>query len=146
MATATAERSMAAFLKKNAVRYTAVEAVISDRFQDNGVPVPWKLKVLSQKEMDAITKACTRRIIDEKTGQERYETNREDLSRELLENCVIYPNLKDAALQDSYGVMGASALAEAMLLPGEFTKLINCIMQAQGVDSGMAKDIKTLKN
>lgn len=143
---ATAEKSMAAFMKKNAVKYTAVEAVISDRFQENGTAIPWKIKVLSQKEMDAITKGCTRRIIDEKTGQERYETDKDSLSRELLENCVIYPNLKDAALQDSYGVMGASALAEVMLLPGEYTKLINCIMQAQGVDTGMAKDIKILKN
>lgn len=141
-----AERSMAAFLKKNAVKYTEVEAVISDRFQEGGAPVPWRIRVLTQKEMDAISKSCTQRIVDAKTKEERYEVDRDALSRSMLEECVVYPNLKDAALQDSYGVCGAAELAETMLLPGEYADLIKCVTQAQGIDSGMADQIKIVKN
>ena len=111
-----AERSMAAFLKKNAVKYTEVEAVISDRFQEGGAPVPWRIRVLTQKEMDAISKSCTRRIVDAKTKEERYEVDRDALSRSMLEECVVYPNLKDAALQDSYGVCGAAVTSERCAL------------------------------
>lgn len=35
-----AERSMAAFLKKNAVKYTEVETVISERFQEGARRCP----------------------------------------------------------------------------------------------------------
>lgn len=140
-------KSLAAFMKKNAVQYTAVEVVISDRFLDHdGKPIPWRIKVLSQEEMDAITEQYTKRIIDEKTKQERFETDRKAISRDLLEKCVIYPNLNDAALQDSYGAMGASALVGKMLLPGEFAKLSNAIMQAQGLDMGLKTDIQIVKN
>lgn len=140
-------KSMAAFMKKNAVHYTAVEVVISERFRDKaGKPIPWQIRVMSQEEMEEITEACTHRVIDENTKQERYETDRKALGRELLEKCVIYPNLNDAALQDSYGVMGAVALAGKMLLPGEYTKLSRAIMQAQGADMGLEKDINIVKN
>lgn len=140
-------QSMSAFMRKNIVQYTAVEIVISKRFADeNGNPIPWRIKVISQEEMEKITERCTHRIIDAKTGQERIETNRKEVMRELLETCVVHPNLKNAELQNSYGAMGAAELAGKMLLPGEYVRLNNAIMQAQGIDTGLEKDIKIVKN
>lgn len=141
-----AVKSMAAFLKKNAVQKTEVEAVISDRFQENGAPVPWRIRVLNQKEMGLMARRCSKRIIDAETKRERIETDNDAFIRCLIEECVVYPNLKDAALQDSYGAMGAAELAEIMLLPGEYAELVKIITQAQGIDSGMADKVKTVKN
>ncbi len=142
-----AEKSMAAFLKKNAVQYTEFETVISDRFCDeSGNPVPWRIKVLNQKEMYRIATRCSKRVIDAETKKERQETDNELFVKCLLEECVLYPNLKDAELQDSYGVMGADELAETMLLPREYVKLVKCVSQAQDAGESIESQVKTVKN
>ena len=59
---------------------------------------------------------------------------------------VIYPNLNDADLQDSYGVMSAEELVKRMLLPGEFDDLANAVAQALGFETSVADDVETAKN
>jgi len=135
------------FLAGNAVKYTAAEVEISDRFCDEeGNPIPWKIKILTAKEMEGIKKACTVKVVNAATQKTELRTDEENMGRLLLEQCVLFPNLKSEELQNSYGVMDAAELAEAMLTPGEYAKLSKAIMEAQGVDMGLAKDIKKIKN
>lgn len=142
---ASNNKAMAAFMPNKAVRYTAVEIPVSDRFcGEDGKPINWRLKVLSAKEMQKLTAECTTRII--RDGHTVTERDEDTMNTRLLEECVLYPNLKDAELQNSYGAAGARELAETMLTPGEYGKLMQAISQAQGVDMGLADQIKKLKN
>lgn len=59
---------------------------------------------------------------------------------------VVYPNLKDAALQETYGVKGAEALVRKMLLPGEFTKLTDQVQTLNGFDQDINELVEDVKN
>lgn len=138
-------KMLSPFLPNKAVQYTAVEIAVSDRFcGDDGVPVLWRIKILTAKEMQQITKECTKKVIQ--NGRPVTEQDEDRMNTRLLEECVVYPNLKEADLQDAYGVSGARELAETMLTPGEYGELMKAISQAQGIDMGLADKIKKIKN
>lgn len=139
--------NLKAFMAESAIRYKEAEYVVSDRFKDEkGNPIAWKIKILTENEINKLRSQCKKRVVDPKTRQSHIETDSEKLSDLLVENCVIYPNLNDAALQDSYGVVGAVELAKTMLIPGEYGDLALAINEANGFTSGMADKIKRAKN
>lgn len=73
----------------------------------------WKIRAISQAENVEIWK---------KSGEnpKRYESM-------VLAASVVFPDLKGADLQDSYGVMGAENLLEKMLTAGEFAALQDAV-------------------
>lgn len=128
-------------------RETIAEVVISERMLDvEGNPIPWQIRVLTQAEMQAINKLCVKKHIDPKSRQQQTITDTEKLYATLIEECVLYPNLNDAELQDFYGAVGAAQTAENMLLPGEYTNLLEAISGAQGFESDLKDKIKIVKN
>ena len=136
-----------AFMAENAIKYNEVEYVASERFVDeNGKPRPWRFRILTEAESQEIRAKCKKRVTDARTRQTRVETDNEKYNDLMIEQCVIYPNLNDAALQESYGAVGAAELARIMLLPGEYADLLMAITEANGFDSGMADKIKRVKN
>lgn len=54
------------------------------------------------------------------------------ITKELLSKCVIYPNLNDTELQNSYGVMGALDLATELLTTVEFNTLVEFLWKIHG--------------
>ena len=94
-----------AFYKENARAFRERECSIAPRFQQDGKEMLWKIRAISQAENVEIWK---------KSGEnpKRYESM-------VLAASVVFPDLKGADLQDSYGVMGAEALLKAMLTSGE---------------------------
>lgn len=136
-----------AFMAENAIKYNEVEYVASERFVDeNGKPIPWRFRILTEAESQKIRAKCKKRVTDARTRQTSIETDNEKYNDLMIEQCVIYPNLNDAALQESYGAVGAAELARTMLLPGEYANLSMAITEANGFDSGMADKIKRVKN
>lgn len=136
-----------AFMAENAVRCSEVEYIASDRFVDEkGEPIPWRLRILTEKENNKLRNLCRKKVTDVATKQTTTETNMEKYNDLLVEKCVVYPNLNDAELQESYGVVGAADLARIMLLPGEYANLILAISQANGFEQGMADKIRRIKN
>lgn len=139
--------NLKAFMAESAIQFKEVEYVASDRFRDeNGNPIAWKLRILKESEIDKLRSQCQKRVVDPKTRQSHIETDTNKLMDLMLENCVVYPNLNDRALQDSYKSIGAVELAKNMLIPGEYTDLIMAIQEANGFDSGMGEKIKRAKN
>ena len=53
-----------------------------------------------------------------------------------LSRSVIFPDLKDAALQDSYGVIGAEKLLGKLLLSGEYDALRSAVEEINGGEGG----------
>ena len=49
---------------------------------------------------------------------------------------MVFPDLKDAALQNSYGVVGAERLLAKLLLAGEYDRLRMAVEEINGGDGG----------
>ena len=64
----------------------------------------------------------------------------------MATRCVVFPNLNDKDLQDSYGVMGAEKLLKEMLKPGEYQDLIKKIQEVNGFNVSMDELVEEAKN
>lgn len=78
----------------------------------------WRLRPMSQRENEEIWRRCG-------GDGERYEA-------EMLAESVCFPDLKDAGLQNSYGVAGAGRLLTRLLLPGEYALLLQAVEEING--------------
>ncbi|CUH95876.1 hypothetical protein P22_1962 [Propionispora sp. 2/2-37] len=142
------DNNLVAFLAENAIKAENIKYVASKRFRDaNKNSIEWEIRVLTSEEDEAIKKTCKRKVFVPGTRDAKIEFDNEKYAEELIVACVVYPNLNDAALQDSYGVVGAVQLIHKMLTPGEYTDLYLMVSQANGFEVGMDdKKIKQAKN
>lgn len=120
------------FLAENVEKKQNLKVAISDRFKDeNGNPVKWEIRSLGAGEDEALRKDCTRRV--QVPGKKNAFTNDFDGNAYLIKlaaAAVVYPDLTDVALQNSYGVMGAEQLLRTMLYKEEFDKLTEIVTGA----------------
>ena len=140
--------SLSAFLAENAEKVENVKFVVSKRFKDeNGVPVPWEIRPITGNEDEAIRKSCVKRVqVPGKRNQFTQETDYNMYLGKLAVSCVIFPNLNDQELQDSYKVMGAEALLKTMLTPGEYADLLTKIQEVCGFDTTVQDEVEEAKN
>ena len=135
------------FMAGNAIKDETVKYVASKRFVQDKKPVEWEIKAVSSTLDEAIRKECTKRVpVQGKRGQYNQETDTDKYIGKLCVACTVYPNLNDAALQDSYGVKGADDLLKAMLLPGEYTEYKAKVMEVNGFDLSMEELVDEAKN
>lgn len=106
------------FYKEKAAPLEEREIWISGRFQRDGKELPWRIRAMRQEENLEIQKS---RSWEEK-----------EYLAEVIARCVVFPDLRDAALQDSYGVLGAGRLLEKMLTAGEFALLRDAVEEING--------------
>jgi hypothetical protein len=64
----------------------------------------------------------------------------------LASACTVVPNLNDAELQNSYGVMGADAALKAMLTPGEYAEYLIRVQEVNGFDLTFEEKVDEAKN
>lgn len=137
---------LSAFLSQNKIKQENMKFVASKSFIDeNGNPMEWEIRALSTSESDAIKKECTRRV-KIKGNQYTMETDTDAYVGKLAAACTVFPNLNDAALQNSYGVMGGDNLLKAMLSVGEYTAYTNKISEINGFDVAMDDIVEEAKN
>jgi hypothetical protein len=137
---------LSVFFAQNASMDVTEDFVVSDRFKDkDGGAVPWKLRGLPEEENEECRRAATRKVKG-KGGAMIPETNPEEYLAKLVVSSVVFPNLKDATLQKSYGVMGAEALVRKMLLAGEYAALVQKVQELNGFDKSMEELVDEVKN
>lgn len=135
------ERSLAAFLKPVTVENELIE--VSDRYRDeNGKPVKWEIRAITSKENDQLMRKHTKR--DKKTKQEIFD--RTSYTNDLVASAVVYPDLKNAELQNAYGVLGEVELLQKMLIMGEFMKLSEEVQKISGLDIEDEDQVEAIKN
>ena len=136
---------LSAFLAQNALKVENEKHIISDRFVDEkGNPSPWEIRALTAEEDEALRKSCTKKIRNK--GIITQETNYEEYMAKLIVECVVFPNLKDKELQESYGVLGADKLVKKMLTSGEYAELLEKVQEINGFDVGMDELVEEVKN
>ncbi|MCW2277731.1 phage tail assembly chaperone [Heliophilum fasciatum] len=137
---------LSAFFAQNVTTDITEDFVVSQRFKDkDGKPVPWTLRTMTEAENEEIRKAATR-TVKGKGGIKTPETNVDEYLAKLTVASVVFPNLKDAELQKSYGVIGAEALLRKMLLPGEYAALVEKVQEMNGYDKDMNDLVEEVKN
>ncbi|HWQ76945.1 MAG TPA: phage portal protein [Syntrophomonas sp.] len=138
---------LSAFLAYNAVAEENIKYVASRRFLDNGEPVEWEMKGITGAEDEALRKACTKRVpVPGKRGQFTQETDYNQYLGKLAVACTVFPNLNDAELQNSYGVMGADNLLKRMLKPGEYAEYLAKVQEVNGFDMPLDEMVDEAKN
>lgn len=137
-----------AFFAENAVQEENIKFPASKRFVDaDGNPIEWEICCITSEEDEMIRKSCTRRVpIPGKKNQFTMETDYNLYLGKLAARCTVFPNLNDAALQDSYRVKGADALLKVMLKPGEYADYLAKIQEVNGFDVTMDEMVEDVKN
>lgn len=135
--------ALAAFLKQNRKEVETVKFVASDRFVDeNGKPIEWEIKPLKSKEAENIRSQCRSYG---KGGKVNFDNAK--FNRMVAAKCTVYPNLNDAELQDSYGVMGAENLIVEMLdCDGDYMRYVNKCSEVNNWKDTDAELVEEAKN
>lgn len=139
-------QNLTAFLKNNVEIVNQVEYVASNRIKAGDEPVAWKINVLQNKAIDKLRNRYTKMIKDGKTGVTREKFDSQGFNDAMLLESIVFPNLDDMELQDSWGVNDPLELVKAMLTPGEYADLLNAVVEAQGFEVGMDEKVRAVKN
>jgi len=141
--------TMSAFLKKNKiVRENVFFPATRSLCDENGEPLKWELKPLSTKEDETIRDACTREVpIPGKPNMYRHKVDATAYIGKLLAASVIFPDLYNAELQDSYGVKTPEDLLKEMVDdPGEYTEFTSFVQEFNGFSVSMQEQVDEAKN
>ena len=110
------------FYRENRKDREEREVLLTERLAKDGGQMLFRIRPMTQRENEGIWKRCGE---DEK----RYECA-------VLAESVVFPDLKDAELQNSYGVVGAERLLKKLLLAGEYDRLRMAVEEINGGDGG----------
>ena len=135
-----------AFLQQNALETENIKFPVSNRFLDeNKQPIAWEIKAVTSDEDSRLRKAHTKKVTG-KGGIVTQNFDAEEYLAALAARCVVFPNLNNAELQNSYGVMSAEQLVKKMLKPGEYQTLMQKVQEVNGYDVGINELVEEAKN
>ena len=118
-----------------------VEVMISKRFVgEDGKPVPFKIRPLSQEENDAITKRCLRQT--KVNGQMVERLDNVAYSRRLVVAATVEPDFQSEDICKAYGTMDPLEVPGKMLLAGEYSRLSKEIMDLSGFGADLEDEVK----
>lgn len=137
------------FLKKNKVVKANLKIAATRSLRDEkGEPLLWEIKPLTTKEDSAIRDECTMDVpVTGKPGIFRPKFNGSKYLVKVAARSVVYPNLNEKELQDSYGVMCAEDLIGEMIDdPGEFNAFMSKIQDYNGFNETFQDKVDEAKN
>lgn len=135
-----------AFLQQNALEIENIKFPVSDRFLDEEKkPIEWEIKAVTSDEDARIRNTHTKKVSG-KGGLVTRSFDAEEYLATLATRCVVFPNLNNAELQNSYGVMSAEQLIKKMLKPGEYQKLLQKVQEVNGYNLTINDLVDEAKN
>lgn len=109
------------------------EVIISTRFQDEqGNPVPFVIRALSQEENEKLIKRCTRK--ERVNGQMISTLDEVAYTHQLILASVKSPDFTQKDICDAYGVVDPALVPSKMLLTGEYSRLAAAIRDISGFE------------
>lgn len=122
-----------------------VKEVGTVKLKLNRFDEPIELRPLSAGEADKINERCFVNKPGLKGKQERvFDVVK--YNRSVCVASIVYPDLNDVELQESYGVRGAENLYSEMFLLGEATLILEKVTEISGLDTSINDDIEEAKN
>lgn len=139
----------AKFMKSNKVaKENGKYAVTSSLCDDAGNPLLWEIRQITSKENEDLRESCMMEVqVTGKPGVYRQKFKSGEYIRKLVAASIVYPDLYDAELQDSYGVKTPDDLLLAMVdNPGEYSDLTAFVQKFQGFDVSFSDKVDEAKN
>lgn len=104
-----------AFMKENALEVKNENYVASQKLLDeNGQPMEWELRCISGMEDEEIIRSCRG------SSGRLLNIDKFKYIGTVMAQSVVYPNLNNAKLQDSYGAKSSEQLLRLMLTTKEY--------------------------
>jgi hypothetical protein len=131
---------LSAFLSQNAIKAEPVKIIASPRFiGEGGGPEEWLVAPVSGAEDEELRREATRRVpAANGRGGFVLETDYNQYLGLLAARCTLRPDLNNAELQNSYGVLSPDSLLKTMLTAGEFAEYAAVVQEVCGFDMGEA--------
>ena len=137
------------FLKQNKIQkkntfYPATKSLTDE----NGNPLEWEIRAVSTNDTEKIRESCTIEVpVTGKPGVFRPKVNSSLFASKLTAAAIVYPDLNDKELQDSYGVMTPEDLIKEMVDdPTEYNNLISFVQSYNGFDETLQEKVDEAKN
>lgn len=140
--------NFAKFMKANKIqKQNAMHPVTKSLKDENGEPLLWEIKPLTTKENESIREACTIDVpVKGKPNQYRPKVDMNKYQTKLICAAIVSPDLNNAELQNSYGVMSAEELIKEMVDdPAEYTDLMLFVQQLSGFTT-LQEEVEEAKN
>lgn len=136
------------FMKANKIQKQNVKyAVTKSLMDENGEPLLWEIRPLTTKENEAIRESCTTEVpVKGKPNLYRPRVNMNAYQTRMICAAVVFPDLNDVDLQNSYGVMSAEDLIKEMVDdPAEYSDLMIFIQEISGFKT-LQEEVDEAKN
>lgn len=136
------------FMKANKIqKQNVMHPVTKSLTDENGEPLLWEIKPLTTKENEAIRESCTMEVpVKGKPNLYRAKTDMKAYQSKLMCAAIVYPDLNNKELQDSYGVMTPEDLLTEMVdNPAEYTDLMVFVQKISGFKT-LQEDVDEAKN
>jgi hypothetical protein len=130
------------FMKQNkTARANTTFPATKSLTDEKGGVLNWEIKPVTTKQDEAIRDSCTSGA----GGKERLDISK--YLGKLAAAAVLYPDLYDAELQDSYGVKTPEDLLKEMLdTPSEYNDFVVFVQKYNGFDVTINEKIEEVKN
>lgn len=127
------------------------EVVISDRFvqmdekgnpvldeEGRTIPIPFKIRALSQEENDALIRKST--VTEIKNNQRLEYLDATDYSHRIMVASTVLPDFTSKEMCDGYGVVDPLLVPGKMLNVGEYNRLASEIQGLSDLDTKKKED------
>lgn len=141
--------NLSLFLKKNKkVKTNTFYAATKSLCDENGEPLKWEIKALTTTESEDIRTACTTEVqVPGKMGVYRPRVDSKLYIAKLITACVVFPDLHNTELQNSYGVMTPEDLLKEMIdSPSEYNAFAEFIQNFNGLGESLDDKVNEAKN
>ncbi|AUS87761.1 hypothetical protein LBYS11_16080 [Lysinibacillus sp. YS11] len=142
--------NLTAFFAHNKKQNENIKHAISKKFVDEqGNPIEWEFAPISpERDAELKSESTKRSMITQGKRKGQYNTDFDHFKyqRLLTVESIVYPNLNDKELQDSYGVMGADALLGKMLTIGEMADASAVAQEVNGYQAELEDMVEEVKN
>lgn len=135
--------SLSAFL--NPIIPDEQEVIISKRFIEDGKPVPFKIRPITQEENNALIKQCTVTKKGARGTERKLDTDK--YSASLVVAATVEPDFRNADLCKAFGTLDPLQVPAKMLLTGEYQRLADAILALSDIgDSAEDEAEEEVKN
>ena len=141
--------NLSLFLKKNKkvkenVKFPATKSLCDEK----GNPLEWEIKPLTTRESDNIRESCTIEVpVKGKANMFRQKVNSSKFGAKMLAASIVFPDLMNAELQDSYGVSTPEDLVREMIDdPGEYQEFATFVQNFNGFNTTLEDKAEEAKN
>lgn len=142
--------NLQAFFAHNKKQNGNIKRAISKSFVDEqGKPIEWEFAPVSPDRDAELKSECTKRSMitqGKRKGQFNTDFDHFKYQRLLTVESIVFPNLNDKELQDSYKAMGADALLGKMLTIGEIADASAAAQEANGYEADLEDLVEEVKN